>query len=320
MTNVQNLIELVLKRNKRAIARLITWAEGGTPERRDTLAQVYMKTGRAHIVGVTGVPGSGKSTLVRRLAEEFRDKGKTVGIIAVDPSSPYSGGAILGDRIRMLDIASDPGVFVRSMATRGALGGLSNAALDAVDVLDAAGFDLVIIETVGVGQDEIDIVRGSHTTVVVSAPGLGDDIQAIKAGILEIADIHVVGKADREDSAKTVAELKQMLTQSLGAVDEKDWVPPVSPVSAISGDGLGVLVQQILDHSNHLIKSDKIKERTREITEYRILRIAEGMLRGKFASTEHIGVQELVDQAVRREIAPFAAAVAILKSMKEMDW
>ena len=320
MTDVENLIELVLKRNKRAIARLITWAEGRIPERRGALAQVYMKTGRAHIVGVTGVPGSGKSTLVRRLAEEFRDQGKTVGIIAVDPSSPYSGGAILGDRIRMLDIAADPDVFVRSMATRGALGGLSNAALDAVDVLDAAGFDLVIIETVGVGQDEIDIVRGSHTTVVVSAPGLGDDIQAIKAGILEIADIHVVGKADREDSAKTVAELKQMLIQSLGVVDEKGWVPPVSPVSAISGDGLGVLVRQILEHSNHLIESGKIKERTREITEYRILRIAEGMLRSKFASTEHIGVQELVDQAVRREIAPFAAAVAILKSMKEMDW
>ena len=193
----------------RAIARLLTRAESGIDEARPTLDAMFAHAGRAHVVGITGVPGSGKSTLVAKLAAAVRRSGRTIAIVAIDPSSPFSGGSILGDRIRMGDLGGDPGVFVRSMATRGALGGLARGTLEAVDVLDAAGYDIVVIETVGVGQDEVDVARAAHTTVVVSAPGLGDDIQAIKAGILEIADIHVVSKCDRPDANRTIADLKK---------------------------------------------------------------------------------------------------------------
>ena len=209
----------VLAGETRAIARLLTRAESAVDEARPTLDTMFAHAGRAHVVGITGVPGSGKSTLVAKLAAAVRRSGRTIAIVAVDPSSPFSGGAILGDRIRMSELGGDPGVFVRSMATRGALGGLASGTLEAVDVLDAAGFDMVVIETVGVGQDEVDVARAAHTTVVVSAPGLGDDIQAIKAGILEIADIHAVSKCDRSDANKTIADLKTMLALGLAHMD-----------------------------------------------------------------------------------------------------
>ena len=202
----------------RAAGRLITRAESSVDEARETLARIYHRAGAAHVIGITGVPGSGKSTLVGKLARLLRNRGDRVGIVAVDPSSPYSGGAILGDRIRMTELANDPGVFIRSMATRGATGGMARAALDACDILDVAGYRTIIIETVGVGQDEVEIVKASDTTVVVSAPGLGDEIQAIKAGVLEIADIHVVSKCDRDDANRTLVDLKQMLT--LGALTQ----------------------------------------------------------------------------------------------------
>ncbi len=177
------------------------------------------------MIGITGVPGSGKSTLVAKLTEKLRAQGVKVGVVAIDPSSPYSGGAILGDRIRMTELASDPGVYIRSMASHGATGGMAHATLDAVDILDVAGFDTVIIETVGVGQDEVEIVKASHTTIVVSAPGLGDEVQAIKAGILEIADIHVVSKCDRSDANRTLVDLKQMLALGL-APGKPLWTHP----------------------------------------------------------------------------------------------
>ena len=187
---------------------------------------MFRHAGRAHVVGITGVPGSGKSTLVAKLAAAIRASGRRVGIVAIDPSSPFSGGAILGDRIRMGDLGGDPGVFVRSMATRGALGGLARGTLEAVDVLDAAGYDIVIIETVGVGQDEVEVARAAHTTVVVSAPGLGDDIQAIKAGILEIADIHVVSKCDKPEADRRVAELKTMLVLGFAVAAQRRLAAP----------------------------------------------------------------------------------------------
>ena len=197
-----------LNGDARAIGRLLTRAETGTKESRTALDEIFRHAGRAHVVGITGVPGSGKSTLVAKLAAAIRASGRRIAIVAIDPSSPFSGGSILGDRIRMGDLAGDPGVYVRSMATRGAMGGLASGTLEAVDILDAAGYDVVIIETVGVGQDEVDVARAAHTTVVVSAPGLGDDIQAIKAGILEIADVHVVSKCDKPDANKTNVYLK----------------------------------------------------------------------------------------------------------------
>ncbi len=209
------LVERAARGEVPAIGRLISRAEAGMPEARGALATIYRRAGRAHVIGLTGVPGSGKSTLVAALTARLRTQGLKVGIVAVDPSSPYSGGAILGDRIRMSDLVNDPGVYIRSMATRGAMGGLARATLDAVDILDLGGFDTIIIETVGVGQDEVEIAKASHTTVVVSAPGLGDEIQAIKAGMLEIADIHVVSKCDRSDANRTLVDIKQMLT--LGA-------------------------------------------------------------------------------------------------------
>ena len=194
------------------------------------------------------MPGSGKSTLVAKLAAEMRRTDRRVGIVAIDPSSPFSGGAILGDRIRMSEVCGDPGVFVRSMATRGALGGLARGTLDAVDILDAAGYEIVIVETVGVGQDEVDIARAAHTTVVVSAPGLGDDIQAIKAGILEIADIHVVAKSDRPDADRTVDRPKSMLAMGPPSKSSGDWQPPVLRTSALSGDGIVALRDAIDAH------------------------------------------------------------------------
>src|SRR6266404_362919 len=202
----RDLLPRVLEGDVAAIARLLSRAEAADPECRETLGEVYARAGKSHVIGITGVPGSGKSTMVSVLAGHLRKLGHKVGIIAIDPSSPYSGGSIMGDRIRMSDLAGDEGVYIRSMATRGALGGMARATLDSVDILDVAGYDYVLIETVGVGQDEVEIASASRTTLVVSAPGLGDEIQAIKAGILEIADIHVVSKSDRPDARSTISE------------------------------------------------------------------------------------------------------------------
>jgi LAO/AO transport system kinase len=232
-----DLVTRAARAETAAIGRLISRAETGVPEAREALAQIYQRAGRAHVIGITGVPGSGKSTLIATLAAHFRTKGVKVGIVAVDPSSPYSGGAILGDRIRMSELANDPGIFIRSMATRGAMGGIARATLDAVDILDVGGFETIVIETVGVGQDEVEIAKASHTTIVVSAPGLGDEIQAIKAGMLEIADIHVVSKCDRSDANRTLLDLKQMLTLGAATSPKPDWRTPVIGISSYTGEG-----------------------------------------------------------------------------------
>ena len=208
-----------------SIARLISRLESRGREGDAILQRLHAEGGEAHVIGITGAAGSGKSTLVTALARELRKRDKTVGIVAVDPSSSITGGSILGDRIRMQEHALDPGVFMRSMSTRGSLGGLSRATIDAVTVLDAAGRDVVIIETVGVGQDEVDVVQAAHTVAVVSVPGMGDDIQAIKAGLLEVADLHVVNKADRPDTDRTIAELRNMLS----LVPAGDWELPILP-------------------------------------------------------------------------------------------
>jgi LAO/AO transport system kinase len=233
------------------------------------------------VIGVTGVPGSGKSTLVGKLTEKLRGTGQRIGIVAVDPSSPYSGGSILGDRVRMSATATDPGVYIRSMATHGAVGGMARATLDAVDILDVSGFDTIIIETVGVGQDEVEIARASHTTIVVSAPGLGDEIQAIKAGILEIADIHVVSKCDRSDANRTLVDLKQMLMLGLGH-EKREWTIPVVATSAVSGAGIDELTAAIASHRAIAFGTEAGRQRLAAIAEFRLRKTAENLLIAEF--------------------------------------
>ena len=227
-----------------SVARAISWAEAGDPRFSELLAQIYPKTGRARVTGLTGSPGAGKSTLTAALARLFRKEGRRVGIVAVDPSSPFSGGAILGDRIRMQDLYTDPAVLIRSMATRGHLGGLARATADAVDVLDAAGYEEVLVETVGVGQDEVEVFRLAESCVVVLTPGMGDDIQAIKAGLMEVADLFVVNKADRDGADRVVQEILQML--ELG--EHGAWVPPILKTVATRGQGLDELESKLREH------------------------------------------------------------------------
>jgi LAO/AO transport system kinase len=295
-----------------AIARLLSRAEAAEEECRETLGEVYARAGKAHVIGITGVPGSGKSTMVSVLAGHLRKAGHKIGIIAIDPSSPYSGGAIMGDRIRMSDLASDEGVYIRSMATRGALGGMARATLDSVDILDVAGFGYVLIETVGVGQDEVEIASASHTTLVVSAPGLGDEIQAIKAGILEIADLHVVSKSDRPDARATVSDLKQMLALGLALDANAGWRPPVIATSSLKGEGFDELVSTLGKHKEFLEGSDAGRARVRKIAEFRMLKTAEELLRRRFKASSAGRVAALADRLATRQISPYLAGEQLL--------
>lgn len=310
----ETLAGRALEGDRRAIARLITRAESMDAECRPALATLYRHAGRAHVIGITGVPGAGKSTLVSQLVRSYRESGRTVGVIAVDPSSPFSGGAILGDRIRMSDLVQDPGVFIRSMATRGALGGLARPTLDAVDVLDAGGFDVVLIETVGVGQDEVDVVRAAHTTAVVNAPGLGDDVQAIKAGILEIADVHVVSKADRPDANRTIRELKGMLTMSLPAGPDA-WRVPVVPTSAEAVTGFAELRAALDRHHEHLQRSGELAARRRRIAGTRVVKIAEELVRENFTRSHSGRIEAMLERIVARDLDPHGAAVELLRAV-----
>ncbi len=247
------LAEKILNGDVRSTAKLIRRIDDGDRSIFQELALLYRHSGRAHIVGFTGSPGVGKSTLVDRVVTRFRQDGKTVGILAVDPTSPFTGGAILGDRIRMQKHFMDEGVFIRSMATRGQFGGLTRSTADAIIVLDAMGKDVIIVETVGVGQDEVDIVHSAHTTVVVTVPGMGDDIQAIKAGLMEIGDLFVVNKADREGAAKTLRELRFMLEMSADKYRDAGWMPPIIGTVALQDHGVALLYEAIIEHRKHLL-------------------------------------------------------------------
>ena len=308
---VETLAAGIVEGSPRALARGLSWAEQGGARAEALATRLYAQTGRAHVVGLTGAPGGGKSTLARALARVARARGRTVGVIAVDPSSPFSGGAILGDRIRMNDLALDPGVFIRSMATRGALGGLCRAAADAVDLMDAAGYGLVLVETVGVGQDEVDIMRLAHTVVVVSVPGLGDDIQALKAGVLEIADVHVVNKADREGADRTLAELRAMLTLVPAAADA--WMPPVLGASAAREEGIEAVADALDGHLSHLKTSGELERRRRTMVTARVLRIAQDLVAETLLGPGAVDADRAeLERVLRRELTPHACARALL--------
>jgi LAO/AO transport system kinase len=302
---LSTLSERVLAGDVRAIARAISLVEDESPDAAALVREVFPKTGHAYLVGVTGPPGAGKSTLVDRLTAEFR-KSQSVGIVAVDPTSPFSGGAVLGDRLRMQSHAADEGVFIRSMATRGHLGGLARATADAAIVLDAAGKDIVIIETVGVGQDEVDVVRTADVSIVMLVPGTGDEVQALKAGIMEIADIFVVNKADREGADRLVSAIESNL--SLHAYGAEEWRPPILKTVATTGEGVGELVEAIEKFRAHSASASAARRRER--SQSRLRDIVSARLLSKIDARQ---LTAMADRVAAGEIDPYSAAEELLR-------
>lgn len=311
------IVERLLAGDRRAAARLISLLENDPSQAPRLLSALYPYTGRAHIVGVTGSAGTGKSTLVSELTKKIRTRGEKVGIVAVDPTSPFSGGALLGDRIRMQDLSTDEGVFIRSMATRGSLGGLARATGDVVKVLDALGQDLIFIETVGAGQSEVEIARAAHTVVVVVAPGLGDEIQAIKAGLFEIADIFVVNKGDQEGAEGAVATLKYLLDMNQAEGDR--WKPPILKTVAIRGEGVEALVDVLKEHLEYLKESGQLELKNRERSEEEVKQIIEETLWRRLLS--HLKKEEwekMMLAIADRKLDPYTAAERLLESWGDL--
>jgi len=313
LNKTEEIVNGVLAGNKRSIAKAITAIENCTNQGQELITKLFPYTGKAHVIGLTGAGGAGKSTLIEKIVREYRSRGKTVGVVAVDPTSPFSGGAFLGDRIRMAELSTDEGVFIRSMATRNYAGGIARATKDAVKVLDAAGKNIVIVETVGAGQSEVEIIKVAQTIIVVHAPGLGDEIQAIKAGIMEIADIFVVNKADREDADKAVIDIQSNLQLSN---KQTTWKPPVLKTTALTGEGVRGLVDKTEEHrcfleGNTECRTALLKNRAEaELVEAIKEKVADTLIdelrrKGK--------LDELLQRILEKKVDPTSAAEKVLK-------
>jgi len=310
-----NIEERLLEGDKRACARLISLLENNDEQAVNIIKRQYHRTGNAYVIGVTGSPGSGKSTLTDRLTKELRAQGKKIGILAVDPTSPFSGGAILGDRIRMSDLALDKDVFIRSMGTRGYLGGISKATWGAVKALDIYGCDYIFIETVGVGQSEIDIVKMADTVLMVMVPNMGDDIQAIKAGIMEIADVFAINKSDLDGADKTKLEIEMNLDLN----EKSDYRAPVEQVSAIKNEDIDVLLQKIMNHENYLKETGKLHERRRRNLKVEIIQLVEEELLKLIMDKALEGdlLEELSHEVEKRKQDPYTAKEKIISLIRE---
>ena len=306
------LAKRILDGDIRAASRLMRDIDDRIPTALESLKELYPQTGRAYIIGITGPPGSGKSTLVDKMVDLFRKEGKSVGVVAVDPTSPFSGGAILGDRIRMQRHATDEGVFIRSLATRGCLGGLTRSTQDIIHVMDAMGKDIILVETVGVGQDEVEIVNTAHTSIVILVPGLGDDIQAIKAGIIEIGDLFVINKCEREGADKTERDLRMVL--EMGRKREDGWEPLILRTEAISGKGVFELLEGIYRHKQALEQNHVMERKLRERTRTTFIEILESEVMAHFIEKiEKEGEWEkIVDDLMNRRTDPYSVAERIM--------
>jgi LAO/AO transport system kinase len=314
MDKVPEMVERILKGEVRAAARLMRELDDGVPAARETLKHLYRYGGRAHIIGLTGSPGAGKSTLTDRLIQYLRQEGKTVGVVAVDPTSPFSGGAILGDRIRMQRHATDEGVFIRSLATRGHFGGLTASARAVITVLDAMGKDYILVETVGVGQDEVEIAATAYTTIVITVPGMGDDIQAIKAGILEVADILVVNKADREGAERTYQEMMQML-ELRSYTNDRPWRPPVLMTTAKDSEGINELMAAVRQHEEFLQGDERAFQAARvaKVRQEFLELLKEGTFRHLVQQLTADGrLEQIIEAILERRNDPYSASESLI--------
>ncbi len=310
----ESIVQGILSRDRRAIARLITLIENNNPEVADIQTALFKHTGKAKIIGITGAPGAGKSTLVDHVAVEYRKKGKKVAILAIDPTSPFSGGAILGDRIRMNKVAEDPDIYLRSMATRGALGGLARTTFQAISVLDAAGFDYVLVETVGVGQVEVDIVRTVDTCVVVLVPGMGDAVQTFKAGILEIADLFVINKSDREGADLVHKDLRLLI--SLGDYKDNKWTPTITKTVATTGGGTDELVDTVKKHQDWLDSSKEGIERKKNVTKSTVLKLVCDSVLEEISNSSAKELERYVQECVEKKVDLYSIVRKLRESLK----